>query len=127
MEQIFKGIFGSRLYGTHNENSDYDVRQIHKSSLEEIILKKNLNNIPKEEGSEVDFESKELRIFINDCLYGQTYAYDLLFTPKNLWVSYSDIWNDIYENRHKLVTNNMKPFLAYCRGRPESILRKAIN
>ena len=55
MKLIYKGIFGSHLYGTNNENSDLDVKQIHQNSLEEIILKKAQNNIQKDERDEVDF------------------------------------------------------------------------
>lgn len=124
MKLIYKGIFGSHLYGTANENSDLDVKQIHQNSLEEIILKKAQNNIQKDEGSEVDFESKELRIFINDCLYGQTYAFDTLFTPKFLWKEVSDTWLDIQKNRTKLVTRNIKPFMMYCKGQAGKYSKK---
>lgn len=124
MKLIYKGIFGSHLYGTNNENSDLDVKQIHQNSLEEIILKKAQNNIQKDERDEVDFESKELRIFINDCLYGQTYAIDLLHTPQNLWKEVSNTWLDIQKNRSKLVTKNMKPFIMYCRGQAGKYSKK---
>lgn len=124
MKLIYKGIFGSHLYGTNNENSDLDVKQIHQNSLEEIILKKAQNNIQKDEESEVDFESKELRIFINDCLYGQTYALDLLHVPQKLWMEVSDTWLDIQKNRSKLVTKNVKPFLMYCKGQAGKYSKK---
>lgn len=124
MELIYKGLFGSRLYGTHNENSDYDVRQIHKSSLEEIILKKTRDNIDKNESFEVDFESKELRTFISSCLSGQTFSMDVLFTPQHLWKETSDIWLDLQRNRSKLVTKNMGSFMSYCRGQAGKYSKK---
>lgn len=124
MEIIYKGVFGSRLYGVNNNNSDLDIRQIHKHSLEEIILKKAQNDIQKDEGSEVDFESKELRTFITSCLSGQTFSMDILFTPPNLWKDVSDTWLDIQKNRSKLVTKNMGSFMSYCRGQAGKYSKK---
>lgn len=120
---VFSTIFGSHLYGTSTPTSDRDVKQIHKDSLADIILKRGHDNIsnndnttPKKVEGELDFESKELRQYINDCLKGQTYALDLLFSPKNLWQSESKIWNIIQDNKDKLVTRNIKPFIGYCQG-----------
>ena len=128
---IYKGIFGSQLYGTHNENSDTDVRQIHQASLDDIILRRSTNVYSEQtnpqkrnDKDDLDFESKELRIFIGDCLGGQTYAMDLLFSPKTMWLEYSDVWLDLQNNRHKLVTNKMHPFLAYCRGQAGKYSKK---
>jgi len=120
---IFKTIFGSHLFGTSNENSDTDIRQIHMNSLEEIILKNSSNvfsdhsnPFKKNDKDDVDFESKELRIFIYDCLYGQTYAMDLLFSPERLWLESSELWQEIQSLKHKLVTNNVSPFVHYCKN-----------
>lgn len=119
---LFKSVFGSHLYGTNNANSDRDFKQIHQESLENIILKRDKSNVTKQSNSktkntssDVDFESKELRQFIHDCLHGQTYALDLLFTPEVHWLETSDTWKEIVELRHKLVTKNIAPFLGYCR------------
>lgn len=123
MEMIFKTVFGSHLYGTANENSDIDIKQIHKHSLEEIILRKNQNNIQKMDDEE-DFESKELRVFIYDCLYGQTYAQDVLWASSNFWKESSKIWENIQYHKNKLVTNKMYPFVAYCRGQAFKFSKK---
>ena len=122
-EIIYKGIFGSRLYGTETPTSDVDYKQIHKSSLAEIVLGNSIDNVnlstnPKGRNTseDVDFESKELRQFINDCLGGQTYAFDMLFTPKNLWEYASPIWKSLIKERDKLLTRNIKPFIGYCKS-----------
>ena len=36
MNIIFRTVYGSRLFGTHNENSDTDYKQIHKENLRNI-------------------------------------------------------------------------------------------
>lgn len=120
---IYKGIFGSRLYGTNTPDSDYDYKQIHQASLESIVLGNHLDNInlstnnkTRNTKDDVDFESKELRQFISDCLGGQTYAFDILFTPRDKWEATSDTWESLIANRGKLLTNNIGPFIGYCRG-----------
>lgn len=119
---IYCGTFGSSLYGTSLPGSDKDYKQIHKSSLKEIVLKHSVDNIDKSTNrktrntsEDVDFESKELRQFILDCLNGQTYAYDMLFTPEHHWIESSPEWKDLITNRSKLLTKNIKPFIGYCK------------
>lgn len=120
---IYKGIFGSKLYGTSTPTSDNDFKQIHQDSLESIVLGKNVDNInmstntkTRNTSSDVDFESKELRQFIKDSLGGQTYAFDMLFTPKKLWEYSTPTWRDLIKNRDKLLTRNITPFIGYCRS-----------
>ena len=112
---IYKGCFGSKLYGVSNSNSDTDIRQIHQSTFEEILFKKDQESICQKI-AEIDFESKELKRFIYDCLSGQTYALDIIFTPRNLWYEVSDTWYEIQRYRNKLVTNDGSGFMSYCRG-----------
>jgi len=122
-EVIYRGIFGSQLFGTAIPTSDQDFKQIHKDSLESIILRKsrdvfdqNTNNKGRNTSTDVDFESKELRTFIRDALMGQTYAFDLLFTPKHQWLEYNKTWIKMLKHREKLLTNNVMPFIGYVRN-----------
>ena len=121
--QLFKCVFGSHLYGTANEKSDHDFKAIHKADLRSILLGKDKDNITqatnkktRNSSEDVDFESKELRTFINDCLTGQTYALDLLFVPDSLVMNTSNTWKDILSKKDKLITNNVTPFVGYCKG-----------
>lgn len=120
---IYRGIFGSHLFGTAVPTSDQDFKQVHKDSLESIVLRKsrdvfdqNTNNSGRNTSADVDFESKELRTFIRDALMGQTYAFDLLFTPKHQWLEFDKVWLKILKNREKLLTNNVMPFIGYVRN-----------
>jgi len=120
---IYKGIFGSHLFGTAVPTSDQDFKQIHKDSLESIVLRKsrdvfdkNTNNSGRNTSADIDFESKELRTFIRDALTGQTYTFDLLFTPKHQWIEFDSIWLKILKHREKLLTNNVMPFIGYVRN-----------
>lgn len=121
-EIIYLGTFGSHLYGTNVPSSDLDFQGVFKDSLRDIILGKSKGDIDesdkinqKNSAGDLDKKWKELRIFIRNCLQGQTYAMNMLFTPKNHWKQSSPIWEFIHENRHSLVSNNIKPFISYCR------------
>lgn len=134
MTKIFATVFGSHLYGTNVENSDTDIKCIHKDSLRNIILKKGHDNIFTQTNyttantkDDIDFESKELREFINGCLKGQTYALDMLFSPKHLWTETSKTWDSIQSNRDKLVSRNVKPFIGYCQGQARKYSDKGMK
>lgn len=125
MKKVFKTKFGSHLYGTDTPNSDLDYKGIFKAPLSDIVLGRETqtifeNNESKSETGRnnpdaVDCEWIELRRFIKDCLAGQTYALDMLFSPSNLWEESSKEWSSIIENRSKLLSKNVKPYIGYCR------------
>jgi RNA repair pathway DNA polymerase beta family len=118
---ILKTIYGSHLFGLDTPNSDKDYKGVFQSSIEDIILGKDVktinestnSNLSKNSNQDVDIELKELRTFIADCLAGQTYALEMLFTPAEFIIESSSIWDFIQVNRSKLVPNDLQPFAAY--------------
>ena len=89
-EIVFQCVYGSRLYGTNNQNSDTDFKQIHILPTDVLLtgkyhgcFNKSRNNVGRNSASDVDFDSKELRTFIKDALSGVTYALEMLFVPKD--------------------------------------------
>lgn len=125
MKILFKLKFGSHLYGTETSQSDQDYKGVFQASLEDIILKRDRHVINENtKGShvgyrnsptDIDTEFKELREFLREALEGQTYALDMLFAPVNMYISSSPEWDFIVENRHKLLSKNIEPFLGYIR------------
>lgn len=126
MKTIFKTIFGSHLYGTNTEKSDKDYKGIYIEPIENIILKRDKDVIvsttkkDKSEGvrntaEDVDIEMKELRRFLYDAKSGQTYALDMLFSNEDLWIEFSKEWRFIVDNRHKLLSKNVQPYVGYIR------------
>lgn len=125
MKILFKTIFGSHLYGTDTPNSDTDYKGIFKESLENIILKDDRETFHENTNSngegqknsphDIDVEFKELRRFLRDCLVGQTYALDLLFSTPDKWIIVSDEWKFIIAHREKLLSKNVQPYIEYCR------------
>lgn len=120
---LFKTLFGSHLYGTDTERSDKDYKAIFMHDTRDIILGRakdtfhdNTNNSDtRNKPEDIDIEYIELRRFLRDCWSGQTYALDMLFAPESFWLEGSVTWGCIIENRHKLLSKNVEPYIGYCR------------
>lgn len=125
MNILFKTLFGSHLYGTDTEKSDKDYKGIFLASLDDIILKQDKHVIYdctknsaagyRNSPDDIDIEYKELREFLREAMAGQTYALDMLFSNKALWITNSPEWEFIIQNRSKLLSKNVQPFLGYIR------------
>lgn len=121
---VFLCLHGSHLYGTDTPESDKDYKGIYKASLDDIILGRDQGTIlynskgraesRRNNKDDTDCEFKELRRFIKDALSGQIYAFDLLFSPESMWLENDLIWSDILNNRDKLLSGNIAPFVRYC-------------
>ena len=126
MRLVFKCLFGSHLYGTNTPQSDRDYKAICIAEFSDIILKRDKETIQENTKSgnqfgvrntknDTDCEYIELRKFIKDAKAGQTYALDMLFSPRDFWIEHSPIWLSIVENRDKLLSRDVSPFIGYCR------------
>lgn len=98
-----KFIVGSRLHNLHNENSDFDYRGVHISSLEEILspFKKNKNTVWIE-GNE-DNTSYELTDFCKFATKGNPTILEVLYSnqPKEM----TDEMVELRNNRHKFLNS----------------------
>jgi RNA repair pathway DNA polymerase beta family len=120
-QSIVKTIYGSHLFGLNTDSSDQDYKGVFQSSLSDIILGRDVKTINSSTSSfdqtntstDIDTEFKELRTFIGDCLDGQTYAIEMLFTPPSLILETSPIWQFIQANRVRLIPRDLKAFASY--------------
>jgi len=69
----------------------------------------------RNKAGDVDHEYKELRRFLNDDIVGQTYALDMLYTPKEFWITSSPIWESVIKKRSRFLSKSMSAFLGYIR------------
>lgn len=118
---LVKTVIGSRLYGTNTPASDWDFQSIHWATVEELCsghvkldINTSTNLETKNTKDDIDSKSKEVRAFIRDVLSGQTYAIDLLYTPRHLILESSDTWEELISLRSKLTTNKIQAFVGYC-------------
>lgn len=124
-ELLYATISGSKLYGTHNENSDTDVKFIFKPSLEDCILgvaSKNLNmNTSSDKKSnskdDVDCQGWSIQFFLDLLRQGDTNAIDVLYSFSNKeCIMYCDyVYEDsIIKNHNKMYDlSNMRGLLGY--------------
>ena len=125
MTTIFRTIFGSRLYGTANENSDYDVKSVYLPDLEGCLVKmQNFTSRHREfvkDGIKYDCEDIPLQSFLKMASEGQTIAYDMLFSPKDKWLPDEGedfgFWeNVILPARDRFISRKCVNFLGYAIG-----------
>lgn len=111
--------FGSRLYGTQTEQSDYDYKGIFIPSCYEICINKipksltfstNPQNI-KNSDTDYEYELYSIHYFIELALAGQTVALDMLHASDYIYTS--SIWDSLRIHKNLFYTKNMKSFIGY--------------
>jgi predicted nucleotidyltransferase len=136
MEQrlIMKCLFGSHLYKLNTENSDKDYKGIYLPKLDELLLgqcKKSYYHSTGNDGSkntseDIDTEIYSLPYFIELACKGETVTIDMLHSDLanvqscaqehqeyNEWAI--NIWKDLYDNRTKFYTKDMRSYVGYAR------------
>lgn len=93
MQFLFSVEFGSRLYGTQTEESDFDKKVIYFPGIDDLILGKPLkffkqrtdeygrtidSNVPMMARGE-ETEYIPIQVFVRDAIAGQTYAQELAY------------------------------------------------
>jgi len=125
MNILFKGVFGSRLYSTNNESSDYDYKGIFLVPIRDCILggysrniniKTNTEKNVKNSAEDSDTELYALQEFIKLALQGQTVAIDMLSTPKDKTLISSPEWEILVANRKRFYTKRMSAFIGYSKS-----------
>lgn len=125
MRTVFKGYFGSHLYGTSTPESDVDFKEIFVPHPRDILLGTAMNHTnlntnnsaTKNTKDDVDHELYSLKYFFKLAAEGETVALDMIHTPADLVVKSDlpDVWKFIQDNRSRFYTTNMKAYLGYVR------------
>ncbi len=112
MKILFKSIHGSRLFGANGPNSDYDYKYVFGKSLSELIT-----DTPDcyREHQPDDSEFFSLKKYALLLSQQQTNAIEMLFTPNDFIIETSPAWEELRENKHRLVSKNIMPFVGYAK------------
>jgi hypothetical protein len=123
MKIIVKMKFGAHLYGTETLESDLDYKGIFLPTKEELLL----GRVPKcynystgeddlrNTKEDIDFELYSLHYFLKLACDGQTVAMDMLHAPEKMILEKSRIWGEIFRNKQRFYTKNLKSFIDYAR------------
>jgi hypothetical protein len=123
MKIIVKMKFGAHLYGTETLESDLDYKGIFLPTKEELLLgrvPKSYNYSTGEDElrntkEDIDFELYSLHYFLKLACDGQTVAMDMLHAPEKMILEKSRIWGEIFRNKQRFYTKNLKSFIDYAR------------
>jgi len=121
MTEIFRTIAGSRLYGTHTAQSDFDYKAVHLPTKRQILLGNRDQVLSQSTGradarnvaGDVDVESFELQRFLKLASDMQTIPVEMLFAETPVTTG---IWRQIRSKRDKILNRNTKAFVGYCKG-----------
>ena len=123
---VYITMYGSKLFGTDNVNSDTDYKGIFIPSREEVLLKRdiehynyNTNSKSRNGKEDVDLQLYSIYKWFNLLKKGETGALDLLFScfreDTQLYRD-EDFLNVIKENYQKFYNKNLHSFIGYCVG-----------
>lgn len=125
MRKIVNIKFGSHLYGTTTPASDLDFKSVYIPSARDILLQRVKGSInsarqkaEKEKNlpGEVEEESYSLQRYLELAAQGQTVALDILFAPEwSMTEPPAPEWQEIVNNRHRILTKRSAAFIGYCR------------
>jgi len=123
---VYITMYGSKLFGTDNANSDTDYKGIFIPAKDDVLLKRdiehynyNTNTDSKNEKEDVDLQLYSIYKWFNLLKKGETGALDLLFS---LFREDTQIYSDkdftyvMKENYQKFYNKNLHSFIGYCVG-----------
>jgi hypothetical protein len=119
MKIIYETTYGSHLYGTNLEISDYDTVQVFVPKVDELILQKTeaflSSHIITDRGEDVT--QHPVAKIVRNAASGNFTAIEILFsTPYTMKKGgvISKEWKNIWLNRANFLTRANKSFLGYC-------------
>lgn len=116
---LFVSLAGSRLYGYHRANSDYDYRGIYLNTPDEILGpfagKDSIESmVTDDSGNTSDVVLYELRKFIRLAVAGNPNILEILFSPQDAWEYSRNLWCIVYNERHAFLSKQLyKPYSEF--------------
>lgn len=103
---IYQTLAGSRLYGYHNENSDYDYRGVFLAPKQELLglIGGTDTQVYTKEKDVVNYE---LRRFCHLALKGNPNILEILFSCMQTECKLH-YWQPFYENRHAFLSQQIR-------------------
>ena len=112
MDVIFNGIYGSNLYGLATPTSDVDYKGVYAPKKRDIVFNEYQDSIEKQT-KEVDETFYAVTKFIKILSKNDMVSTDMLFTPVNMTLQSSPLWNQLQSHRQDIICKNMKGLVGY--------------
>lgn len=111
---VVVSLHGSHLYGLDREGSDVDIKAVYLPSFQDLLLGESIKTINKKNDElNIEIEIKSLPSFLKSAKSCDTNCIDMLWTPNEMLLSNSSVWEDIQSNRQGLLSKNMKGLIGY--------------
>jgi predicted nucleotidyltransferase len=109
---IFVVGVGSRLYGIHNEDSDYDKAGVMMPSLKSLILSDldnlNVHTFDQYKYPGEDFNIYDIRKVFRLLLDNSPNMFDLIFAPESAFIKTSSEWEEVIANRELFISKKCR-------------------
>ncbi len=112
MKTIVSTIHGSRLFGTNHENSDTDIKTVFGSNLSELLTSDIQCFRDSSNEDKAFFSLKKFALLLTQ---QQTNALEILFTPSKFILERTEYWDVLVDNRAKVISKNIMPFIGYAK------------
>lgn len=119
---IFKGVSGSKLFGTNNEYSDTDLKEIYIPNGKDILLDTftpyNEQTIAglKDKSSIIETSSYAVNYFLNNLYKGDLRSIEIIFTPKDKILHKTKEWDEIIKNKDLLINPKIPTFVKFAQS-----------
>lgn len=115
---MFLALSGSRLYGYHRPDSDYDYRGVFlypQNVVLGLTIEPDTRTYTTGVGRGViDEQLHELKKFCRLALKGNPGMLEMLFTPREYWIAQTAAWEKIYAVRHAFLSQQIiKPYSGF--------------
>lgn len=120
MQEVFRCVAGSRLFGTNTPESDVDYKAIAIPTAKDILLGKATYSVQNTTGSnrerngadDVDVTIMSLQKYVNLLMKMETNAIEMMFAPSLVQTSLCPVAM-LRENRFKVLSANKAGFLGF--------------
>lgn len=104
---LVKVLSGSRLYGTHRPDSDYDYRGVCAMPCEALLGLEPFEQYQDKTGG-MDVEIYGLSKFVKLALENNPNILDTLFAPPDKWLIATSGWKWLYSFRHSFLSQKLR-------------------
>jgi len=104
---IFITNIGSRLYGIHKEDSDYDKAGVMMPTLRNLIMQ-NLDSFDQYKYPEEDFTIYDIRKVFKLLLDNSPNMFDLIYAPEKAYIKITPFWEEVLSNRDLFISKKCR-------------------